>query len=384
MSMTGISIIIPLYKGEKYIPYWISIIKKNIQNLDGKATLETIFINDYPERGIENNFNDENILAINSPSNNGIHGSRVLGLQYARGDYITFLDQDDEISETFFISQLNSIEKKDVVVGNGYNEHDFSFVSDVIYSTEASHNDATSLDVMVNIRNTIVSPGQTMLRKQAIPEIWKKNILKNNGADDYFLWLLMLKQNSAFAINREKIFRHKATGKNVSSDHSVMAKSVREMSEYLKQAEIFPDEALRKICDRAEASIRPATLENIRSQWLYVQSHGKKIKDFLIDKGYERISIYGMGKLGGVLFTDLRLSGCKVLVGFDRNAHCFDADIPIVTPTPENLSKYVHMVDIVITTVLLQHEEVKQLLLTNGYVNVVSISEILTQLSYDF
>lgn len=41
----------------------------------------------------------------------------------------------------------------------------------------------------------ITSPGHCLIRKTSIPQLWKENILKNNGSDDLLLWLLMLEEN---------------------------------------------------------------------------------------------------------------------------------------------------------------------------------------------
>ncbi len=44
--------------------------------------------------------------------------------------------------------------------------------------------------------NLLASPGQCLIRKSCIPAQWIENIMKTNCADDYFLWLLMVKEHN--------------------------------------------------------------------------------------------------------------------------------------------------------------------------------------------
>ena len=53
--MVDISIIIPLYKGRKYLTYWVEMLSKNIKKYqrEYKSLCETIFVNDYPDEKVE-------------------------------------------------------------------------------------------------------------------------------------------------------------------------------------------------------------------------------------------------------------------------------------------------------------------------------------------
>ncbi|MCT0197345.1 glycosyltransferase [Lactobacillus helveticus] len=54
----------------------------------------------------------------------GIQQSRVNGLRISTGDYIIFLDQDDQLVTQNYISQVENMEYADVVVGNLYKDVD--------------------------------------------------------------------------------------------------------------------------------------------------------------------------------------------------------------------------------------------------------------------
>ena len=107
--MKRVSIIVPLYHGQKYINNLVSMVEKNRGVLSNcEVELETIFVNDFPSEDISVPTNKEIVLHAN-PNNQGIHASRVNGLKLAPGDYILMLDQDDIISDHYIKSQLNLI-----------------------------------------------------------------------------------------------------------------------------------------------------------------------------------------------------------------------------------------------------------------------------------
>ena len=81
--------------------------------------------------------------------------------------------------------------------------------------------------------NRIISPGQCVIKKTVIPEFWMRNALKNNGADDLLLWLLILSTNKDVAINPLKLYTHVNTDSNTSLDVDKMLSSVDEMVKLL-------------------------------------------------------------------------------------------------------------------------------------------------------
>ena len=99
-----ISVIIPLYKGKRFIPKLIDMFEQNAKKVDEKV--EIIFINDFPGEEINETFSNPylDIKLINNEKNYGIHFSRVRGIHNASGKYIYMLDQDDEIRDHFFLS----------------------------------------------------------------------------------------------------------------------------------------------------------------------------------------------------------------------------------------------------------------------------------------
>ena len=71
-------------------------------------------------------------------------------------------------------------------------------------------------DFIISVRNSIISPGQVLIRRDKIPAVWKNTRLSNNGADDWLLWLCMLGAGAELALNPEILFEHVVEGENES------------------------------------------------------------------------------------------------------------------------------------------------------------------------
>ena len=210
-----ISVIVPFYKGQQYLDYLLEILDKNNNLIDKK--MEVIFVNDYPEEHLViNNTYNFDVHVINNEVNVGIHHSRVNGLNQAKGKYILFLDQDDEITAECIKSQLEHIGNADLCIANGIMESDSE--SHLIYKNKRSQDYLKKQIGFIKVRDLIVSPGQCLIKKESIPEFWKHHFLTVNCADDYMLFLLMIDKKCEFAVNYDILYTHKYTGINISND----------------------------------------------------------------------------------------------------------------------------------------------------------------------
>ena len=100
-----VSVIIPIYNTARYLPRCL----ESIRNSDYK-NLEIICINDGSTDNCleilqEYKNKDNRILVIDVP-NGGVSKARNIGLDYATGDYICFIDSDDWIHRQFFSALL--------------------------------------------------------------------------------------------------------------------------------------------------------------------------------------------------------------------------------------------------------------------------------------
>lgn len=241
MKKYDVSAIVPLYKGDKYVGHLFELFENNVKfaNQNGvNITLEVIMINDYPDEiiNINDSFKDFDVVYLINEKNIGIHETRVKGINVAKGEFIFMFDQDDEITDNFLFSQLTLIrgnQNTSMVIANGIVQH--PTYERKIYEKRAMHLLSKYEWFYALFDNRIISPGQCLIRKNAIPKFWLVNSMKRNGADDLLLWLLIF-EDQRFAkptLNPECLYTHVNTDNNTSLDLKGMYASVDEMLDLL-------------------------------------------------------------------------------------------------------------------------------------------------------
>lgn len=230
-----ISIIVPVYKGNKYLNRILRSISRNA-NLIKDVSIELILVNDCPECTLKYDsryIDGFEFHSINNVKNLGIQGARVEGLKQAKGEYVLFLDQDDEIYDKALFSQYQLVQGHDAVIANGYVEMpNGSKVK--LFKNRRQQEKVNDIKYYFYIGNVIVSPGTTLLRRNIIPKVWSNNLLENNGADDWLLWTSFLLDHKKFIINKDMLYVHRYTGKNLSNNIENMLISSREALDILQ------------------------------------------------------------------------------------------------------------------------------------------------------
>lgn len=107
-----ISIIVPVYNGEKYIDKTLTKLIKI------KCDKEIIIINDCSKDNSLQLLNKykKNIKLINLKENHGASYARNIGLDNANGKYIGFIDIDDSFELSIFNKMIKKIEKSDACI----------------------------------------------------------------------------------------------------------------------------------------------------------------------------------------------------------------------------------------------------------------------------
>mgnify|MGYP002645416188 CR=1 FL=1 len=382
--MNSISIIVPIYKGKQYINDLMDILEKNSKNLNSTAKIELIFVNDYPEEDIEINSicKKIDVKVYNSKVNRGIHGARVFGLKHANGKYVVFLDQDDKISEDYLQKQLSKILENDFVVCNAYID---SYYADGVlkkYCSEEEQVDKIKFENFIKGQNQIVSPGQVLLKKEAISDVWINNIMKNNGADDYLLWLTLFSANKKCAINYECLYTHIEHGNNTSLDIEAMNKSLSEMVGIVERNNVFEPTVIGSLKNGIERTIylnRLSKVVKIYDNWMYLKNRGKCVRNYLDERNIHYVAVYGMNKLGNRLVDELKMSGINVICGIDRRGSGMIRNVPIVK-IDDDIFEYLEKIQMVIVTAETYFDEIKQAILLKKQIPVVSFSSIISEL----
>lgn len=167
-----VSVIVPVYNGEKYIERCIeSILKQTYENV------ELIVINDGSTdntKGMLDKYNDS-IMVINK-KNTGVSDSRNIGISKATGNYIMFCDADDWLCEEALEIAVDGIEKYDAIRFSHYIVSDNKKVkkenSDDVYS---------SVDLVIHDNKQLV---MNLLLNKTEGHLWnyllRTKIIKDN------------------------------------------------------------------------------------------------------------------------------------------------------------------------------------------------------------
>lgn len=319
----AISVIVPLYFGKCYIESVVSQIEKCADEIKDYE-MQLVFSNDAPEETIEDIYVSSkiSIKIINTDHNAGIHKARINGLQNSDGNYILFLDQDDKIKQNYFVSQLSKIGTADAVVCGAVSG------GRIKYNIDRPLDKAISRKCMINEGNMILSPGQVLIRREAVPDSWTKNVMQQNGADDWLLWLCMHFENRKFATNDEVLFTREVHYSNASFDSQKMTVSEKEVVKIIEQEHLLCAEERRCLRELLPKLQENRMRENqkwkkmflILNDWFLVCNRGGSITDYLKNKGFKKIAVYGYGYLGKTLCENLKNENTEVSYVIDKNA----------------------------------------------------------------
>ena len=120
MMSPVLSIIVPIYNVEKYISYFLDSLLFQIQK-----DIEVVFINDgSTDSSLEilnkkvNDYKNENLIVYNQ-ENKGVSEARNSGLLISKGEYVTFVDPDDTVSDDYIETIMGDIiTGKDIYIYN--------------------------------------------------------------------------------------------------------------------------------------------------------------------------------------------------------------------------------------------------------------------------
>lgn len=351
-----ISVIVPLYKGQKYINKILRMIEANKQNLYDGCQLEVIFVNDCPAERISlPDLAGRSIDAVKifvNESNIGIHGSRIHGLRKASGKWILFLDQDDTIADTYFASQLGKAGEHDAVASNGYWRN-----GEKIYSETYPLSYPFSFDTFLDGGYPLISLGQLLVRRQAVPDEWTKEPLEHNGCDDLYLWAIMMAHGARVAVNDDTIYTHEEDGKNASLNYKEMRLSIENVKRNF----------LSTHCADAERGSRfSEMMDKIASKYSQYEKMDRilghtdahQIESYLSSKNIKDVAIYGIGIYGKALLKILEDTRINVLYGIDARADVKSVSIPVFS-----IDSGIQPVDAVIVTPIFDFDNICQMLM---------------------
>lgn len=174
----------PIYKKEDTLEYCINSLMQQTYK-----DLEIILVDDgspdrCPELCDSFSIKDKRIIVVHQ-CNRGVSAARNIGLQIAKGKYITFVDADDEVCENYIEQMLKNIEKNNILVTSNHFESGNNLR--VLTSEEAIDQMFKNDNFGVNVWGKLFKR-EIVLEHQFLPGVkigedlyWLYNVLENTN-----------------------------------------------------------------------------------------------------------------------------------------------------------------------------------------------------------
>jgi len=205
-----VTCIIPIYNGSKYLRDAINSII--CQTLNFNENIQIILVNDGSTDNTEEicieyvNKYTNNIIythSCKSYKNKGVSTARNVGLRYASGEYVSFLDSDDLLDSNYYATAINYLSYK-----NSNNDVDLTVfpidyfdTSGVINTSALSYRFSDSRIVYINKDYDFIQFGicNTVIRRSALNELYFNEEL-HYSEDAEFAHRLILKLKKYYII----------------------------------------------------------------------------------------------------------------------------------------------------------------------------------------
>ena len=200
MEKPLVSVVMPVYNGEKYIQKAVDSV------LAQEVSLELIIIDDgstdRTEEVLEKYKNHEEIRCLKNKKNTGVSGSRNRGVKEARGTYVAFLDADDWWEKDKLKKQIALLEEtgcvlcstgRELVQPDGRSAGKYIPVKEKItYRELLKHNSINCSSVLVR-RDVII----------------RFPMEHDDSHEDYITWLKILKEYHYAAGINEPLLKYR-------------------------------------------------------------------------------------------------------------------------------------------------------------------------------
>lgn len=230
-----LSIIVPVYNGEDSISRCLdSIYRQKYPNIeliiidDGSTDNSYEYIEKYIKENVKNNI----CASVYRNENQGVSKTRNYGIEISKGNWITFIDQDDYIDDNYCDNYMSYINNKDVdIVVGGYER----------VSQDGKKIRSVTLKGDIWDQYMIVSPWAHIYRKSFIQKFRISFLNTYIGEDVYF-------NMTAYACtNKVEILKYDCGYKWVFNDESVSNSKQNKVSD--RNNPLYLLEAIHKFYD---------------------------------------------------------------------------------------------------------------------------------------
>lgn len=210
-----LSVIIPVYNAEKYLNKCLDSIIPQLEIND-----EIILIND---ASVDNSLlicqryvkKYNKVILINNKENRGIAYVRNLGLKYATGDYILWIDSDDWVSNKYlpvikkYLEETNS----DILI------FDYTEVNNQIYKYKAYKEKSG----FISKKNIMIDIAQDSFMSLLWRTVAKKNLYKNiefpqkiQMMEDFYIYHKLFYEAKTFFYLKDNLYFYRILEKSLS------------------------------------------------------------------------------------------------------------------------------------------------------------------------
>lgn len=194
--MFKISVIVPVYNAEKYLRRCVdSILAQSYKDFelllvdDGSTDASNVICNEYVEKDCR--------VRVFHKQNGGVSSARNVGIDYALGEWITFIDSDDWVSESYLYNLFSHIDDgvdliisyAEIVYSNGLHQKE-------IYDSKIVTNNYDVLFIE-NDLNWHTSPWSKLFKNKLCKELRFVEGM-HIGEDLVFLYSYMLRCDKVY------------------------------------------------------------------------------------------------------------------------------------------------------------------------------------------
>lgn len=132
----------------------------------------------------------------------------------------------------------------------------------------------------------------------------------------------------------------------------------------------------KKIIKREKDIYRFQSYFHMFKCWVKVKQKNIDIAEYIYEKGYKNIAIYGMGEIGSVFYDEIKNSVVNVKYGIDKIDDIRFENLTIVNPS-DNLEN----VDAIIVTPVSAFDEIREMLEKNIDCKIIALDDLIYELS---
>lgn len=250
--MFKISVIVPVYNAEKYLRRCVdSILAQSYKDFelllvdDGSTDASNVICNEYVEKDCR--------VRVFHKQNGGVSSARNVGIDYALGEWITFIDSDDWVSESYLYNLFSHIDDgvdliisyAEIVYSNGLHQKE-------IYDSKIVTNNYDVLFIE-NDLNWHTSPWSKLFKNKLCKELRFVEGM-HIGEDLVFLYSYIMRCGQIYILG-ENNYNYDISGSNTLTkrigklDVELYAYSniFSQLNTFIERKSIINEEVLKKI-----------------------------------------------------------------------------------------------------------------------------------------